>query len=52
MWAKIASVLSEWCSGARIPVPKGARSTMGQDSRPRVRFRIRLAWLIIWSRAG
>ena len=41
MWANIASGLSEWCSGAWMPPPHGARSTIGQDSRPRVRLRSR-----------
>ena len=47
MWANIASLLSEWCSGAWIPPPQGARSTIGQESRPRVRLRRRAAWLTI-----
>jgi hypothetical protein len=52
MCANIASGLSEWCSGAWMPPPKGARSTSGQCSRPRVRLRMRAAWLMIWSTAG
>ena len=52
MWAKNASGLSEWCSGAWMPPPQGARSTIGQDSRPRVRLRRRAAWQTSWSIAG
>ena len=42
--ANIASGLSEWCSGARMPPPHGERSTIGQLNRPRVRVRSRAAW--------
>ena len=36
-WAQVASLLSEWCSGAWMPPPQGARNTTGQLIRPRVR---------------
>ena len=52
MCANIASGLSEWCSGALMPPPQGARTTIGQDSRPRVRLRSRPAWFTSWSMAG
>src|SRR3989442_1814616 len=35
-----------------MPAPEGARNTMGHDRRPRVRWRIRDAWLMIWSIVG
>ena len=51
-WARNASMLSEWCSGAWIPPPAGVRSTRGQVMRPRVRVRSLEAWFASWSRAG